>query len=63
MPNGKRAGERCANLDELNGCRLWGSAEYPQVCRGFRAEVWICGSKHTEAMANLARLEVATTPG
>lgn len=62
MPGGKPAGVRCVNLDETNRCRIWGTAEYPAFCRGFRAEAEVCGSDAREAMVNLTVLEKLTAP-
>ena len=62
MPGGKPAGVRCVNLDEKNTCRIWGSPEYPEVCRLFRAEPAACGTSFAQAMALLAEMERLTTP-
>jgi Fe-S-cluster containining protein len=63
MPRGKPAGVRCVNLDELNRCRVWGTADYPAVCRGFRASADVCGETAAEAMVNLTVMEKLTAPG
>lgn len=57
MPAGKRAGERCIQLDEANRCRLFGRPERPRVCLEFRAEVAICGNDREDAMRLLTMLE------
>jgi Fe-S-cluster containining protein len=56
-PNGKPAGVRCANLDENNSCKLWGTDKYPRVCNGFKAEKDFCGGTNTEAFKILKSLE------
>ena len=63
MPQGKPAGVRCVNLDEDNLCRVWGTAEYPEVCRRFPAMADTCGNDAVEAVRLLARLEEHTAPG
>lgn len=63
MPNGKKAGERCVNLGPDNRCRIWGSPDYPPVCRAFRPGRWVCGDSADQALVLLARLEADTRPG
>jgi Fe-S-cluster containining protein len=63
MPRGKPAGVRCVNLDEDLRCRLWGTPEYPAVCRGFPPKPDVCGENAGEALALLAELERRTRPG
>jgi len=60
MPQGKPAGVRCVQLDAANRCRLFGSAERPAVCGGFRPEPGVCGAGTAEAMALIATLERLT---
>lgn len=60
MPNGKPAGVRCVNLDAEHLCRVWNTAEYPRVCRGFRAEAMTCGSSREEAIVLLTIMERET---
>jgi len=62
MPHGKPAGVRCVNLDENSLCRLWGTPEYPEVCRLFPAMEDTCGGNTTEALDLLIRLEERTAP-
>jgi hypothetical protein len=58
MPNGKPAGVACVNLDADTGlCRIWGTADYPDVCRRFGADEDTCGSSRDEALVLIARLE------
>lgn len=60
MPNGKKAGERCIQLDENNLCKLFGQSNRPKVCAKFSAEEWICGANKEEAMAIISHLELIT---
>jgi hypothetical protein len=61
MPDGKPAGVACVNLDpERHLCRIWGSPQYPEVCRQFAAEPAICGNTRAEALEIIARLEMLT---
>jgi Fe-S-cluster containining protein len=62
MPEGKPAGVRCVNLTEANACRIHGTADYPEFCRGLRPSQEMCGEKNEEAFAYLARLEALTRP-
>ena len=65
MPNGKPAGVVCVNLDPDSFlCRIWGSVDYPEVCRRFRAMPDTCGSDRAEALELIARLEMeSASPG
>ncbi len=63
MPNGKPAGERCANLGADGRCALWGTPSYPEVCRRFRPAPDVCGADAASALALIAALEAATAPG
>ena len=61
MPEGKPAGVRCVNLDPASyRCRIWGQADYPEVCRRFQAEPDSCGASRNEALELLAVLELVT---
>lgn len=62
MPGGKPAGARCVNLDADGLCRLWGTPDYPAVCRSFRPSAWVCGETAEQALALIAALETATDP-
>ncbi|WP_375750743.1 YkgJ family cysteine cluster protein [Vibrio sp. HN007] len=59
-PNGKKAGERCKQLDENNLCKLFGQSERPQVCHNFQAAEWVCGSDNKQALSILTELESVT---
>jgi hypothetical protein len=62
MPGGKPAGVACVNLDtERQLCRIWGTAQYPEVCRRFAAEPAVCGNTRDEALVIIARLETLTS--
>lgn len=63
MPHGKPAGVRCVQLTRDNHCAIFGRPERPAVCVRLRAEPAMCGASFDEAMASLARLEIATQPG
>ena len=64
MPAGKPAGVMCVNLDRDSfRCRIWGTDEYPDVCRRFLARKDACGDNRGEALALLARLEIDSRPG
>ena len=60
MLNGKLAGERCVQLSEDNGCRLFGRPERPAVCGSLRPSLEMCGQSATAAMEYLTQLECAT---
>ncbi len=60
MPEGKKAGERCVQLNEDNLCRLFGLPERPKVCADFGAEDWICGLDNIQAMKIISDLELQT---
>lgn len=60
MPQGKKAGQRCLNLDEDNLCMLFGLPERPAFCAAFQAEISVCGTTQEEAVALIGWLEGAT---
>jgi hypothetical protein len=62
MPGGKPAMVRCAQLTPENRCALFGRPERPAVCASLRPSLEMCGASDAEALANLAALELATTP-
>ncbi|WP_369857540.1 YkgJ family cysteine cluster protein [Candidatus Thalassolituus haligoni] len=61
MPNGKLAGERCAQLSADNLCCIFGSPERPAVCDRFKAEADFCGDSREQALHILNGLEQLTT--
>jgi hypothetical protein len=62
MPDGKPAGVRCVQLDEMDRCRIFGHPERPAFCTGLQATVEMCGDSREQAIAWLERLERATAP-
>ncbi len=62
MPKGKPAGVRCVQLDEQNGCKLFGRPERPRVCSQFVPSLENCGENAAEALRLLTDLEIATRP-
>ncbi len=62
MPAGKPAGVRCVQLTEDLRCAIFGRADRPEVCGRLRPMPDMCGASTAEAMANIARLEAATSP-
>ncbi|MDP1900110.1 MAG: YkgJ family cysteine cluster protein [Rubrivivax sp.] len=62
MPQGKRAGERCVQLDDTQRCRLFGRPERPAVCASLQPQPEMCGTTRQQAMAWLGRLETHTAP-
>ena len=62
MPQGKPAGVRCVQLDELLRCRLFGQPERPAVCVSLRPSESMCGRSSQDAMRNLSNLEALTRP-
>lgn len=61
MPNGKKAGERCIQLDHNNLCKVFGLAERPDLCDRFKADVDVCGTSNQQALDNLIHLENITS--
>ena len=61
MPGGKPAGVPCVNLlpDSLD-CRLWGSPQYPALCRRFPPQPDTCGNTREEALTLIGELEAAS---
>jgi len=52
---------RCIQLDDANGCKLFGKPERPQVCRSLKPGLAMCGTSRHEALTILAALEKATS--
>ncbi len=61
MPNGKKAGQRCIQLDDNNLCKLFGQPERPALCDAFKADFDVCGITNQQAMDNLIFLEKVTS--
>ncbi|HCL56302.1 MAG TPA: zinc/iron-chelating domain-containing protein [Spirochaetia bacterium] len=62
MPEGKKAGVRCASLREDNTCRIHNLPGYPDVCRNLTPNPEMCGVKNEDAYQFLAELEKRTAP-
>jgi len=62
MPDGKAAGERCAQLTQDLRCAIFDDAARPRVCASLRPEPEMCGDTREHALVFLARLEKLTTP-
>ena len=60
MPNGKPAGVRCVQLDDQDGCRIFGRPDRPRVCGSLRPSREMCGDTREQAMFFLAELERLT---
>lgn len=63
MPQGKPAGERCAQLAPEDLCLLFESPSRPAVCGSYRASREYCGSNRDEALRLLSDLEAITATG
>jgi Fe-S-cluster containining protein len=61
MPDGKKAGERCIQLDSNNLCLLFGLPQRPHLCDRFKADVDVCGDSNELALENLIHLEQITS--
>lgn len=62
MPAGKPAGVRCVQLDEYEGCRLFGRLERPAVCASLQPSADMCGASRDQALRWLSALEANTRP-
>lgn len=62
MPQGKKANERCIQLDENNRCKIFGDPRRPKVCGDLAPSEEMCGSSRAAALAYLEALEKATAP-
>ena len=62
MPKGKKAGERCIQLNEFGLCKIFGSPLRPKVCISFKPNIECCGKTNEEAFLFLNQLEIETTP-
>jgi hypothetical protein len=60
MPNGKPAGVRCVQLDERNGCKIFGQPGRPAVCGSLQPSQEMCGDSAAQAMFFLGELERLT---
>jgi len=62
MPMGKPAGVRCVQLDDANGCRIFGRPERPAVCASLQPSAEMCGATQADALFYLRRLDQLTSP-
>ncbi|MGL5379093.1 YkgJ family cysteine cluster protein [Clostridium sp.] len=62
MKNGKKAGERCIQLDENNLCKIFNDPRRPSVCAGLKPCKDMCGKSREEALEYLTLLEKETSP-
>jgi Fe-S-cluster containining protein len=60
MPNGKPAGVRCIQLDDNDGCMIFGRPDRPAVCASLKPSREMCGESRAQAMVWLSALERAT---
>jgi hypothetical protein len=60
MPKGKPAGVRCIQLDEHDGCKIFGRPERPAVCGSLQPAGDMCGDTRAQAMFFLSELERLT---
>jgi len=61
MPGGKPAGVRCIQLDEDDGCKIFGHPDRPLVCASLQPSEMMCGNSREQAMRWLGWLEKATS--
>jgi hypothetical protein len=61
MPNGKAAGVRCIQLDDDNGCKIFGQPGRPAVCASLQPSREMCGDDRAHAMLFLATLDRLTS--
>jgi Fe-S-cluster containining protein len=61
MPNGKAAGVRCIQLDDDNGCKIFGQPGRPAVCASLQPSREMCGDTRAQAMLFLATLDRLTS--
>lgn len=61
MPNGKPAGVRCVQLNDLNQCQIFGLSSRPQVCASLMPSLEMCGESNHAAFDYLEHLEAETS--
>ncbi|WP_136419837.1 YkgJ family cysteine cluster protein [Herbaspirillum sp. ST 5-3] len=61
MPNGKPAGVRCAQLNALNQCMIFGKPERPAVCESLQPSLEMCGDTREHALQYLSLLDKLTS--
>ena len=62
MPQGKPAGQRCVQLDDALGCRIFAHPDRPAVCGSLKPSAAMCGESRVQALAWLSALEQSTSP-
>lgn len=62
MPHGKRAGERCVQLDSDLRCKIFGDPRRPACCGGLQPSNEMCGETREHALRWIERLERETQP-
>jgi len=62
MPQGKAAGQPCAQLLPDMRCAVFGRPERPDFCGGLRPSIEMCGDSRDAALVWLTRLETMTAP-
>jgi hypothetical protein len=62
MPNGKKAGERCIQLNAHHQCKIFGKAERPAFCASLQPSLEMCGNNRSHAITWLSTLEQLTAP-
>ena len=62
MPQGKPAGVRCAQLDDDNRCKIFGSPLRPAVCGSLAPSPEMCGDSREQALRWLGYVEKITSP-
>lgn len=61
MPNGKPAGVRCIQLNDLNQCQIFGLPSRPLVCASLMPSLEMCGESNDAAFNYLEHLEAETS--
>lgn len=62
MPLGKPANTRCIQLDDDDGCKIFGHPERPLVCASLQPSLEMCGQSRVEALLFLSELDRLTAP-
>lgn len=62
MPQGKRAGEKCVQLDENMQCMIFGHPDRPAVCASLQPDPAMCGDTREQALRWLGYIEEQTAP-
>ncbi|MFW8566108.1 YkgJ family cysteine cluster protein [Orrella sp. 11846] len=62
MPDGKKAGQPCIQLDEQLRCKIFDHPERPEVCASLKPSPDMCGTSREQAMQWLTWAEIETMP-